>query len=518
MNRDKYQKYKNKYINLKNSIQHGGKPYDSNLVLGMGPIGLFLAINLAIKNEFVTIVEQRFSFSRKQILLINTENFNTIQNMILTYNGSNAVDHLKQFARIQIPPIDNSGFICDNLGSSANTAYSIELSKLQYIFLSLIWNSALIRNMITLIYPNTEEEKFTITNPSIKEIMIVSNLELSPPKNIHLNNFNTVYLCTGGRDDLSRFIYTIYSTRTYPKFEAGRYLANETTTREDNIHLSDGLIVFLKPIITEKSRELGAYKKSCRITNYMSSDGSTIAQNRYRLFISPEFNRQSEIDVNTFVYLGIQFGKNELNGMTDSEKHAYVIECIELAKLYYDLPYDFEYDIGKNPDGGLGFFNTMPSFIENSVVKADNDKLTLCVVGDGMCKVNFFSGTGVNFGFHNVEAIMECKTENNDNLISECILHKLREKNFHMEQIFARSLGSTKYDSGLLFENKSDNYKKYHIALNKLQDCCRVKQVGDLRESLFAVINNIQPNMNISQKCILELLYSITTPSVNVRE
>ena len=152
----KYLKYKNKYLK---ELQGGAG--NINLIIGAGPIGLYLCRYLLQQGEQVILIEQRDDISlitRNQILLITNANFNLLINLM----GESVMQH---FGKVGPPPISNSGMICEVKPRFINTLqepklYTIPINSLQNILKENFGGYISSRHLI--FYQPNVEQKLTL--------------------------------------------------------------------------------------------------------------------------------------------------------------------------------------------------------------------------------------------------------------------------------------------------------------------------------------------------------------------
>ena len=99
----------------------------NNLIIGMGPVGLYLAIRLLEEGKKVTILETRYyNYTRNQILGLIPENYIKIKKYFDNLNIDNNI-----FGKIRLPRTDFDGYICKDLNEVNNLVYSFTLSVLE---------------------------------------------------------------------------------------------------------------------------------------------------------------------------------------------------------------------------------------------------------------------------------------------------------------------------------------------------------------------------------------------------
>jgi hypothetical protein len=477
----KYLKYKNKYKLI------GGDPKE-HLIIGMGPVGLYLAIKLLEKGEKVVLVEERFLFIRKQILLINYENYNKLKNYVNIPK--------EEFVRVSAPPVSNDGKICNLIMDVEGSVYSIPIYKLQqklneYIIKNFFGKYILIKPIndpykkeIILTFIHDDKIEFhrgieKITYPDDINEYIPKELEdegvLPSVYSFNFKDLKNIFLCSGGRDIISKDIYTNDLSKIFllcPIINDKQYLTykNCWADRDNTEIYGYGFIAFIyfKKIFLDEIRD--------NLDNKCNFDGfykikdkkhSKIFQHRYRLFISSNLINQDTYIEDPYIYLGIQFSNLEyIKGITLD----YIYNCIILALYYYDL-YDFidlEITTGKLYSNYKlsDLFPIQISLIQNHIQLKSIDKSeknSIILMGDGILKVNFFSGTGVNFGLENVDTVFSKLNKSfgfKRSFSGELDIDNNLITNDKINDTFSKSIGSLKFDLVL-----QSNMNKFNLII-----------------------------------------------------
>ena len=205
----------------------------------MGPVGLYLAIKLLELGDKVIHIEERIFMIRKQILLINHKNYNKLKKYINTSK--------EEFVRVDLPPITNDGKICNAVMDIEDSVYSIPIYILQKKLYEYILNNfshvkytrirpmndKTIEDKIITNIDNLPIIKFTINKNKIEDDesrklredlklqganddLIAVILEDIPDEikneeyekfNVNINQIKNIFLCSGGRDIISKKIY-----------------------------------------------------------------------------------------------------------------------------------------------------------------------------------------------------------------------------------------------------------------------------------------------------------------------
>ena len=244
----KYLKYKNKYLDLKNQL--GGSSFsasrpENHCIIGMGPVGLVLAIKLLELGHRVTIIETRPEFSRSQILAIDQNNYTFIR------------DYIKygDIVRCSLPRINSTGTICrsyETIKEGERARFSSSVKDLQ-------------NNLFNYLQRHFGTEQLTIIKPHNDSIDKSFDLKYEYPnliinqKNevslIPILQFKNIFACSGGNDNFSKELYGYYRFISIPpsinmdnKISESKNLRFEpvVTDLERSRLVSKGFIVFMK--------------------------------------------------------------------------------------------------------------------------------------------------------------------------------------------------------------------------------------------------------------------------------
>ena len=477
-------------------------PNLNNLIIGMGPVGLYLAIRLLNEGKKVTIVENRHEFTRKQILGLIPENYEKIKEYC---------KNKYTFGKIRLPRTDFDGYICDDLKLEDNkkdvNVYSFTLNVLQTELFNYIQD----KPECEIIKPNSEYDSLEITFDEINNKIdfifktvdprdkSLSLEEDTRSKIFNFSNFNNIFFCSGGGEKINlvseiRNMYKHY----VPDLTKKEVIINEIKNmkvEESNIPVvGKGYIVYLLPRDADDIKYLIEKKKSCNFSEF------ELYQNKFRLFISPSIleygiNNNNVVNKNNkdiikkdiidkeniFIYLGIQLSNNEesiLNKVYNNDKYGYIEEYIKVVSKYYDIDlsrftkkYGQTGDENKLPEFE---FNIQLSYFTNCIKKSEKGP-RICLVGDALSKVNFFSYSGFNYGMINVDAIMSSILgekylslgEKENNPINNDNIFKYMEKSKYSKDKFLRSsLTVTIREFGLTDSSLGDNEKIKEIVNN----------------------------------------------------
>jgi hypothetical protein len=243
----KYLKYKNKYLELKNQL--AGSAFspspENHCIIGMGPVGLVLAIKLLELGHRVTIIETRPEFSRSQILAIDQNNYTFIRNYI-AYGD---------IVRCSLPRINTTGTICrsyETIKEGERARFSSSVKDLQY-------------NLFDYLQRRFRKEQLTIIKPHNDSIDKSFDLKYEYPyliinqKNeilrLPILEFKNIFACSGGNDNFSKELYRYYRFISIPpsinmdnKISESKNLRFEpvVTDLERSRLVSKGFIVFMK--------------------------------------------------------------------------------------------------------------------------------------------------------------------------------------------------------------------------------------------------------------------------------
>jgi hypothetical protein len=284
----KYLKYKNKYLDLKNQLAgsafSASRP-ENHCIIGMGPVGLVLAIKLLELGHHVTLIETRPEFSRSQILAIDQNNYTFIRNYIR--NGD--------IVRCSLPRINTTGTICRNyetIKEGERARFSSSVKDLQYNLFDYLQRH-FGTEQLTIIKPHNDsidksfdlkyEYPNLIIRKKIDETSIIDFLR------IPILQFKNIFACSGGNDNFSKELYGYYNFLSIPPSinmdnkisESKNKLFDPVVTDlEASRAVSKGFIVFMKfktPQVLEKFRR---ERNHCRFEENMyivDSSLSTVA-------------------------------------------------------------------------------------------------------------------------------------------------------------------------------------------------------------------------------------------------
>jgi len=472
----KYLKYKNKYYKKLN----GGSPTDPHLIFGMGPVGLYLAIKLLENDQKVIIVENRFLFIRKQILLINNE---TYRNLRIYVNVSDTSDPEEFFVRVDAPPISNDGKICNPKEEIETYVYSIPIYILQQklknyisrnyseekcIIISPIDNLRM-HQTINISYKGSNIIFTKIDNPGKKTDEEALQYYEPIPKDIvadDVNEFNlhkikNIFLCTGGRDDISKQIYLSLTNKSIlcPIVKNKKYIKYEECKIQnvnDKEIYAYGFIAFLYFKKEKKFDDLyQRFVNDCNFDGFfkIGTTGKKIFQHRYRLFVSSNLLNNTLYKVDPYIYLGIQFSNDEYSHINLK----YIIDCIIIALFYYNLNdyIDLDETIENLKFNKLNDIFKINIYLVKNQIQIAEESFTqlpnkpVILMGDGLLRINFFSGTGVNFGIKHVDLLLDklAKLSTNFEIGRNIDFININTiKDGDITDIFSKSIGSLKFN------------------------------------------------------------------------
>ena len=527
----KYLKYKNKYFKQKKL--HGGYKH-RQLILGMGPIGLYLAIELIELNQQVTIIETRYSPKRKQILLINQQNYNKLTKYIDT----------KYFCKVGLPPSSNNGRICQLTVPSDNGQYSIPTYLLQEELIKKLneYDNEVYVHIIKPAFDRKDTDSInTYTDFLVDEFypysghLVISRKidgipdELDTTK-LYFDYFQNIFLCTGGNDIISNYIYKTYFKQIFicPIIKEKKYDGFhecDGDNRETRTIYAYGMISFLNfntGTTIDDLKRIGIVidnTEKCTLNNFykIKDTDSNILQHRYRLFICSNVFNGIDKDIAPYIYLGTQFSNEEyLNNKLDKK---YILKCVHLALLYYGI-YDiidyrkFKIELDKEQPY---IFPIHISLVKEPLFITQISHTPIVLMGDGLLNINFFSGTGVNFGLNEVTSVVSelDKGEFNDiNDINNRLLEKsslaIPQSISTVEDIFKKSINSLKFN--LVLPDQSDILmKRLILTISNYNDLLkdRLKSLFTYSEyylpilELFSTFND--GNMNIYDNILKKL-------------
>jgi hypothetical protein len=262
------------------------------------------------------------------------------------------------------------------------------------------------------------------------DFIIISTDDFDKPIKMPLSGINHVFSCSGGNDPFytNGLLSKQFQITTGPQ---------HTYENPQHVPISNyGIAVILKLKDSADYKELlnshvcnihFAYTNKSKIkqTWDMFRDGNLINQDKYRMFIQPGcdghiFGRPNS---HCYIYLGIQLKDDEWDIYSDSSLNIelYIIHLIIFACQMYKMQdyFDFQFDaskfnnnsnlassdlsaLSKNLQDNLSFVHNISIFgikvygITNSDILIGNNNCS--ILGDGGIHVNFFSGSGFNFG------------------------------------------------------------------------------------------------------------------------
>lgn len=260
-----------------------------------------------------------------------------------------------------------------------------------------------------------EIEKAKIENKNVIDIFCITKIKngretivsRTIDRRLILSNFSLIFSSAGGRDIFSQesrsVINKFVKYKDSPSFDG---IPFTNITEEDPMPVyTHGAVIYL----TENKESSGVFEKFMDFSKFKFSNigisGINRAQDRYRIFVQPSVFSLNNIDQKS-IYMGIQFKDGEWG---DGDKNEYLKKCCELGCRLFDIPYE-NFDI---PESIVTFpihIFKLSDFIFTFRVESNElewgnpqmdrfKKIPICLLGDSIIGVNFFSGTGVNFGF-----------------------------------------------------------------------------------------------------------------------
>jgi hypothetical protein len=403
----------------------------NNLIIGAGPVGLFTALLLKDKepNCKITILESRHSFTRKQVLLINEANFKELARLGVSKDI---------FAKIERPRKSINGILCKSNNLTCvdkPNVYSVQINILQETMFNLIEPKSNVNTTTYIPGNNTYSIRNRRYNSALKKLLLnkqKSNKSQLNSLEIELNNYNNIFLCTGQKDQLS----TLF-TQTY-----------KPSLKED-IYNPEGCIVFIKPKNNNTKNQL--------IINKISKESEILQtlnfEDRYRLFFSPTILTDKN---NINIYMGIQLSYIELEEIkkiigplnNDTEFKKYIKKCVIIAlENYYK---EFNYSENNYDINITEHFPIKLKFNERNVMQLNGTNTKLFLMGDGKFGVNFFSGTGVNYGLSHASIVIKFINESFSNIddLEQKIKDALTNAKITKEDLFNSSVDVSLFDSG----------------------------------------------------------------------
>ena len=500
-----------KYVEITNKL-------NNYLIIGAGPVGLFLALKIleTNKDSKVDIIDIRYPYSRNQILMIHDTVYNeiissvfkTLQFNLNQFNSGTTefeekITEIKNksksfkmiFSKIKTPRNNNRGIMSRHINTIGNSLniYSVELSKLQEKIHEILLYSYTSDRLFIYNPPPNHGNKYTFTtskNGTRNRLQLLNVLNetynhFSKP----IDSYGYIFSCSGGRDVIANKIYATIG-------ENGEKDINNTD-------FTYGLISFLK--LKKGHANIDYYNIFIRnrTSGNVRQNGPFGFQHRYRLFIDP--NRETNKDT-FFIYLGIQFSQEELEGYFIPQNKfelnevgkLYVSSSIHMACNYYDIEKThFEIDCDYK------VFDIKIKYYEKSVIEDEVNLTKLFLVGDSKCKVNFFAGIGVNEGMMNCLAIID--SLQNENVIEDM--------NHQIEQY----LNDKEYGKSRIIDECNSVKKKDNPAMDNLNNYIELIKGGlsSLDENVDELINLLtiindrgQENETLYDKAKLHFLMS----------
>ena len=502
---------------------------ENNLIIGMGPVGLYLAIKLLEEGKLVTIVENRHSFTRKQILGLIPENYEKIKGYC---------KNKYTFGKIRLPRTDFDGYICEDLNlkddyEKVNNVYSFTLNVLQTELYNHIENN----KKCIILKPKSEFDTLEITfNEKDDKIDFIfkigPNIDAVRSQTKKFSDYNNIFFCSGGGEkiNLVNEIRNMYP-HSIPDLTKAKVIIEDIKTSVIP-EVGTGYIYYLYPKSIDAVKYLIKMKNKCDYSSFQ------LYQNKFRFFISPSIleyiidkddnvvkkeNNTEKLTIdevkkkNIFIYLGLQISNNEKN-INNSPVLLinHILESLKVAYIYYDIDeklFETESPTFEKDDLDGNGFSIQLSYFTNCIKDYNNTKI--CLVGDALSKVNFFSYSGFNFGVFNVDAIMDDiknnRVINNTNIYN--FLNKTKDKSGkeidgkYGKKLFLRSsltvtirdfllsIGgmSSKDNINKIIDNLKKNKKKEYNRIIKILENPDIDNIYKYAFALSVKIPNIKP-------------------------
>jgi hypothetical protein len=542
---------------------------------GGGPVGLYCGIELMKTGKYSVIIsEQRKSYTRKQIFFLQyTTLFNSYENLSqhvkkeLEKIGCNIgtpfvtrSDNCNEYA--------NKFDIYNNIDGKL---VSINVFKLEELFFSeFILNGGIILKPSSSLDINYNSESIEKKKIDAKLVYMMDNETNKiicsegcgffdePKVEIDLDKIDLIIDSEGGGSKLRKKIpnnerlHLVYDNDP-GEFEKLKSISEIEIKNADDI-LSYGLLLYvdtskLSVDLINKINVSGSetFGKSLYDPNFVNNTNNLykkhyIAQNRYRFFASKidkyeqyflNFNNLKSPD--NFWYLSTMISKNEYNyiqkylptsrellysQIKSSIKNEYDTEKINYLEIILFSCYNFyglmENDI-KYFDQLLNattlFVFPVKMFYSISGIAGrhiDNKK-PIFSIGDSILGVNYFSGTGVNYGMKYVDELINILQENNDidicitkynkvienskllESLSSSIMRFIDFKKINFKSIIQNFFSFDKIDSNIISYNRIYPSTKIPIS-----DVYNIKNITYVFNDIFKQnygLNNIGENI-----------------------
>jgi 2-polyprenyl-6-methoxyphenol hydroxylase-like FAD-dependent oxidoreductase len=419
------------------------KPIKKDIVIvGAGPVGLVLALLLSQQFVYnkIYILEKHIEFTRPQITMLRQPSLTLLK----TIDGfqEKRKKMIEELCWIRLPSEDIQGKCYENNDGRVQFK-SIQISHLQNILLNFIKNN---RKTITLI--NTS--KFELTLDGILEVeLIEGGMESLEPY--------IIFGCDGTNSTVRTQLMpknnsgtTKWYPNKMPKICSSENRINVCYDKRNTNYKWDG--------INQRTYGYTHFFKEKQLTP-PEGRGDNIrlpTQHRYRYFKGYEYNNDDGTPNIYLSYLGIQLYPDELNDEN-------LIEKLNTAMLSAMIYYDIKPEMVEAHDVIITS-KIFPITYEKVLSITDNTKNThICLIGDSAQSVNFFSGTGIENGFHMVTELMSSIKEYN-NVPFETIpkLYEILEK-YEKEVITKGSFPITAANTNVINASKfkHDDYDKH---------------------------------------------------------
>lgn len=445
-------------------------------ISGGGPIGLYCGLELLKTNKFIVIIsEQRKTYTRKQIFFLqNTIQFNSYNNL-----STNIKKELERAGcNIGIPFItrtDNCNEYVnkyDILNDINSKIISLNVYKLEEIlFTEFIINGGIVIKPDLSIditnNPNAFKPKYINNkliykyNKNKNRIECIEGCNYYNDPNIKIDGKLIDYIIDSEGINSSIRKDLLDNKRTYLTYKTDNSdkLFGELQESNESKILAYGLLIFidvsklsnlfLDNITNLRTETFGYSKFNENVINNVNSNTDKrhyIQQNRYRFFAT-NIDKYSQYysyfnnikSNNNSWYTSIMLSINEYNYIKDIlHKKDFTINDINKSNLdkynYFELLLFSCFNFYGLINDNINFlnelinactFNIFPVqlFYTNDFIakKINNDSPTIFSIGDSILGVNYFSGSGLNYGMNSVNILKDIliNDDNIDNKINK---------------------------------------------------------------------------------------------------
>ena len=438
------------------------------IIIGAGPIGLYTAYKIlfnanANKNDkkyHIYLINDRGSYKREQVLLV--ENVHYILPSVKNNNLSSTTENVYNSIFGSLFPPRSNFNVCINKSFLSLPMSSVTTSDLENGIMDTLENGLYDNNRqkysdsITFIMPGKGEfHELDINNDRIginidsndnqyNSIIISTNKKNK--KKIPLKNIDHIFSCSGGNDPF------YYDGLKNSKFEIitpdKKKYNNPQSVPITNygiaviLKLKDGAD-YIELLNTHVCNNLSMDRQKTKMAfdNYLFNS-NLINQDKYRIFIQPgcDAAKFGGKDARCYIYLGIQIKDGEWHiNENPNNINLYIIHVIIFACLTHNIEkyFDLSFDESKfsdlsdklfsnlsneefskliqNFESNLPFVHKIDIFpikiygISKSSIEWQNcNGIKYCdILGDGAIHVNFFSGSGFNFGIKIADLVID---------------------------------------------------------------------------------------------------------------